>query len=66
MDKKVQQEFYRVTHIATLLSVSVSSIWGWVKKGKFSRPIKLSDNVTAWEVSEVDSWIKARKEDKDK
>lgn len=62
MEQPVQPQFYRVTDIANLLSVSVSSIWGWVKKGTFPSPIKLSANITAWEVTAVDSWIKARKE----
>lgn len=60
--KQVKPQFYRVTDIAKLLNVSVSSIWGWVKKDTFPAPVKLSTNVTAWDVSAVEAWIKSRKE----
>jgi prophage regulatory protein len=53
-------KFYRLNHLKQLLPVSGSSIWGWVKAGKFPKPIKLSENCTAWKASEVDAWIQDR------
>lgn len=40
-----------------LLPVSEKTIWTWVKQGKFPQPIKMSDNVTVWRMSEVQAWI---------
>ena len=43
-----------------LLPVSEKTIWTWVKQGKFPQPIKMSDNVTVWRMSEVQAWIDAQ------
>ena len=50
-------KFYRVKQLAEMLSVSKSSIWGWVKTGKFPQPIKLTKNVTVWNSVDVINWL---------
>ena len=40
--------------------VAPSTIWGWVKKGEFPKPIKLSPNCTAWDAQAVEAWAQAR------
>jgi len=49
-------QFYRLPHLKQRLGVSGSSIWLWVKKGTFPKPIKLSENVTAWRAVDVERW----------
>ncbi|XPV69341.1 MAG: helix-turn-helix transcriptional regulator [Halarcobacter sp.] len=34
-----------------------STIWLWVKEGKFPKPIKLSPRVTVWEEEKVNNWM---------
>lgn len=52
--------FYRLPHLKQYLGVSGSSIWAWVKKGTFPKPIKLSENCTAWNAADVERWSAER------
>jgi prophage regulatory protein len=40
--------------------VAPSTIWGWVKKGAFPKPVKLSENCTAWDSAEIERWAAER------
>lgn len=40
-----------------LIGVSDKTIWQWVKRGEFPAPIKLSDSITVWRLSDVKAWI---------
>lgn len=53
-------QFYRLPKITAKFEVSRSSIWAWVKVGKFPRPIKLSENCTAWNAADVEQWAAER------
>ena len=46
--------------IPALIPVSKSTIWEWVKIGRFPRPIKLSSKVTVWKVEDIVSVIRGR------
>lgn len=43
-----------------LIGVSDKTIWQWVKRGEFPAPIKLSDNVTVWRLSDVQAWMQSK------
>ncbi len=53
-------QFLRLNHLKERLGVSSSSIWSWVKAGTFPKPIKLSENCTAWNAADVEVWSQAR------
>ncbi|OGS93308.1 MAG: AlpA family transcriptional regulator [Gallionellales bacterium GWA2_59_43] len=53
-------QFYRLPQLKAKLEVSGSSIWAWVKAGKFPKPIKLSENCTAWNAADVEAWAQSR------
>lgn len=53
-------QFYRLPQLTQRLGVSGSSIWVWVKAGKFPKPVKLSANVTAWNAADVEAWAQSR------
>jgi prophage regulatory protein len=53
-------QFLRLNHLKERLGVSGSSIWSWVKAGTFPKPIKLSENCTAWNVADVEAWSQSR------
>lgn len=43
--------------------VSASTIWSWVKhsdKTGFPKPIKLSENCTAWNAADIEVWAQFR------
>lgn len=35
---------------------SASTVWRQVKRGQFPAPIKISDNITAWQVGDIRRW----------
>lgn len=53
-------QFYRLPHLKQRLGVSGSTIWNWIKQGKFPRGIKLSENCTAWNAADVEAWAQDR------
>lgn len=52
--------FYRLPQLKASLNVSGSSIWAWVKAGKFPKPVKLAENTTAWRATDIDEWVNSR------
>ena len=44
-----------------LLGVSMPTIDRWVKNGILPRPVKLSDNVTAFDAVEIHNWLEERR-----
>ncbi len=52
--------FYRLPQVKARLNVSGSSIWAWVKAGKFPKPVKLAENTTAWNAADIEAWAQAR------
>lgn len=47
-----------VPHIIPIGSVT---LWRWVKKGTFPKPIRLGPCVTAWRVEAVREWLEAQR-----
>lgn len=43
-----------------LIGVSDKTIWQWVKRGAFPAPIKLSDSVTVWRLSDIQTWMQSK------
>ena len=57
---KVQQTtgYLRASQITgELLPISEATLWRWVRKGKFPKPVKLSERVTAWRAEDVRAWL---------
>jgi prophage regulatory protein len=53
-------QFLRLPAVKVLTALSGSSIWLKVKNGTFPKPIKLSENCTAWNASDVEAWAQSR------
>ena len=54
-------QYLRLAQLKVRLSVSGSSIWAWVKDETFPQPVKLSTNVTAWDIDDIKNWEAQRK-----
>ena len=54
------RQFYRLPHLKQRLGVSGSTIWNWIKQGKFPRGIKFSENCTAWDAASVEAWAQSK------
>ncbi len=52
-----QEQFIRLPRTMEISGLGRSTIWAYVKKGKFPAPIKLSERVTVWRLSDVNRWL---------
>ena len=53
-------QFLRVSQLTKGLSVSRATIYNWLKKGTFPKPIKISDGVVVFRKSDIDAWIASK------
>ncbi|UNU72907.1 AlpA family transcriptional regulator [Moraxella nasovis] len=47
----------RIDKVCKMVGLSKSTIYGWIKQGKFPKPIKLSTSMSAWRNSDVLAWL---------
>lgn len=43
--------------VGKIIPVGATTLWRWVNAGKFPKPIKLSERVTAWRCEDVRAWM---------
>jgi prophage regulatory protein len=43
----------RVKEVLSYVPISRSTLWLWVRSGRFPQPIKLSERVTCWRASDI-------------
>ena len=48
--------FIREKALRKRVPIAHSTLWSWVRNGRFPPPVKLSERVTAWSVADVDEW----------
>ncbi|MGL4856092.1 helix-turn-helix transcriptional regulator [Plesiomonas sp.] len=53
--------YMRPKQVMQHFQISESTLWNWVKQGKFPRPDKLGDGVTRFDVCAIRSWLNERK-----
>lgn len=49
--------FLREKHVRQLIPIAHSTLWMWVREGKFPTPIKLSAKVVVWDAKAVQEFI---------
>lgn len=49
--------FYRIKDLLSIIPVSKSTIWQWIKDGKFPRPTKMSSRVTVWSKKQIHEFM---------
>ena len=62
---QTKPEFIRISDLATdrkagkagMLPIARATIWNNVRKGLFPKPLKLTQNVTAWRLNDIESYI---------
>ena len=52
------KSFLREKQVRQLIPIAHSTLWAWVRAGKFPSPLKLSDRITVWRNSDVQTFIK--------
>jgi len=53
----MQEQLIRLPRVMELTGIAKSTIWLWVKNKKFPQPIKLSNRVTVWKLSDIQQYI---------
>ena len=51
--------FLRLSQILLIVPVSRSSWWRGVKSGRYPKPIKLGERITAWSVKDITSMVES-------
>jgi len=46
--------------LAQHFGVNKATIWNWVRRNGFPKPIKLSPQITRWKLEDVQAWEAAR------
>ena len=54
------ERYMRINEVIQMLSVGKSTVWAWVKDDKFPKPIKLSEYVTVWKLSDIEEWVQQK------
>lgn len=52
--------YIRQPDVLAVYPVSASTLWRHVNAGKFPKPVKLSERVTAWRAEDVRAWIETQ------
>lgn len=56
------EQYFRDKQVAKMTSMSRASVWRLAKAGKLPAPIKLSERVTVWRLSDIEAFIASRME----
>jgi prophage regulatory protein len=54
------EKYLRINEVVEMLSVGKSIVWASVKESKFPKPIKLSEYVTVWKLSDIENWVQQK------
>lgn len=57
---EIEQITIRINDVVKMTSLSKSTIWRWVKEGKFPKPSKYTSAITVWRYDEILSWIDSK------
>jgi len=57
---KAYRKALRLPAVAEKTGLSKTHLYRLVQAGKFPKPIKLSERVSAWDEAAIDSWLAAK------
>ncbi|MDD2267806.1 AlpA family phage regulatory protein [Sulfuricurvum sp.] len=55
-------QYLRDKDVAKMLTIGRSSVWRMAKEGKLPAPLKISERVTVWKLSDIEAFIASRME----
>lgn len=61
MDTLPKSGYMRPTQVMSHFQISESTLWNWVKKGKFPKPEKFSNGVSRFDVAAIRAWLTSQK-----
>ena len=54
---EIQAELLRRPQVRKLVGLADSTIYDLIRKGRFPRPVRLSENVVAWRRQDLSDWM---------
>ena len=51
--------FLRINEVLKFVPIGKSTLWAWVRGGRFPKPVKLSQTVTAWKAEDIQAYLDA-------
>lgn len=62
----MQQTILRTPTVQERLGgITRSTLWRWVKAGRFPKPVQLGPQAVGWLEHEIDAWLEARAAERD-
>jgi prophage regulatory protein len=55
-----EKSIYRLRQVLQKVQVSRSTLYGWVKAGKFKKPVPIGERAVGWLASDVEEYIDSR------
>lgn len=53
-------EFLKQRDVTSITKVPRSTIYAWIKRGCFPKPLRIGPRTAAWRASEIQRWIETR------
>ena len=57
MGQKFNCHCLRQKQLLEVVPFSKATLWRKVKAGTFPKPVKLSEGITAWQVTDIEAWF---------
>jgi len=54
------EKLLRIREVSEWLGVSKTTVYKWVKEGRFPEPVILADHASRWVEAEVVAWLASR------
>jgi prophage regulatory protein len=54
-------KYIRRYAVSERYGIPASTLYDWIAKGQFPKPVRLGVRTVAWEVTELDAWESTRK-----
>jgi len=58
-------KFFREAELRKSLGISHSTIWRWVRAGRFPKPVRIGQAAIAWPADEILRWIESKKAERE-
>jgi prophage regulatory protein len=57
----MSNKVYRLKELKEILGVGKSTIYCWIKEGKFPKPIHLGPRCVGWLSSDIEKWLEEKR-----
>lgn len=54
-------QLIKLPEVQAATRLSRSTVYSLLGKGKFPRPIKLSERINVWRLSDIEAWVEAQR-----